>query len=1023
MPHTYSYILDEGGGNGASLQSMAANDPEEDDDICPVCESECTCANRPRNSPQSAAPLHSSEYASGYAPPAPAIARTADGYAPTQSSGHSSLKIKLTLPPRPLASSAGGSSKHVSGRASSSKKKSKSVAETTFTGGSVGGDAPLIGSPFSDSSQHFASGGGHGAQLNADGSIPKKRGRPTKAVVAAREAAKVTSGARVADCTNPSIVNVGVARHAKQSAVRKAAQPKSANSKKKGKKLHGAAAASRAAAQQRRAQQQGQHLKKRKSTVEDDDESSDLSDLNGDDDEDGLHSIELPTFMPAFSSSSNSSSSDSDTDSDSDQEEKFPSSQDASSLLMGDNEHAQRKGNHHNNWEIRSRKRSVEPDESSAADMDADSDEEETEEEEGEEDEGDADEPDEDENGPGVPRLMRYAGVATGWTDDEEESSFDADIFFANLSDSTADGSDDDDQMGDVEEGFGEEDSRDGDGMDTMEGGVSGSGMDMMRLSEVAAAGFLAPFADLERSGVENTPFVHGWDHLLLSNSLKDSILDFDIAQASRNPPLGSGFELTIPGLEDADAMMATSEEEEAVAMFDNDTFSQDQEEEDGVEIFEDSDGGDTTEDEFVDVDGIATPRNMVLLHFPASLGAIDPMSTVSIPTKHSHGRGRMLSSFSGNRESSRPTPKPADILSGKVLVQNKENIDTSPDTEMSNEPSHAPAMGSFAPQIADKTKRVVIASSGNTASGGPIPSPFPAIRRLRRRADSLSKVNRSASDHGSSRPSSFLSATRSPFEPMGSGDFDSTDDTDLPSEPIKLDDVLDAAFLEPEPSDAPVPDTPASETGESDSERDRHLENLRRWDRIPIDAFRKTRVAGGTDLALVEKMGVTSPVLRAPRPADGFSYGSAVGGMLRGNPLNPAFWESDCEATKSVGRKAAGRGPRPGRMSVIVSPVILPARDGDRTPTNERDRHQMHHAPHQQHSYLGFAGQRAAQAHAQNIKSRKELRKEKKRNRKFFGSTSSHIRHNHFPNMKGRSSGSMQRSNFSSSSIPSLSI
>lgn len=257
----------------------------------------------------------------------------------------------------------------------------------------------------------------------------------------------------------------------------------------------------------------------------------------------------------------------------------------------------------------------------------------------------------------------------------------------------------------------------------------------------------------------------------------------------------------------------------------------------------------------------------------------------------------------------------------------------------------------------------------------------------------------------------------------MGSGDFDSTDDTDLPSEPIKLDDVLDAAFLEPEPSDAPVPDTPASETGESDSERDRHLENLRRWDRIPIDAFRKTRVAGGTDLALVEKMGVTSPVLRAPRPADGFSYGSAVGGMLRGNPLNPAFWESDCEATKSVGRKAAGRGPRPGRMSVIVSPVILPARDGDRTPTNERDRHQMHHAPHQQHSYLGFAGQRAAQAHAQNIKSRKELRKEKKRNRKFFGSTSSHIRHNHFPNMKGRSSGSMQRSNFSSSSIPSLSI
>ena len=48
-----------------------------------------------------------------------------------------------------------------------------------------------------------------------------------------------------------------------------------------------------------------------------------------------------------------------------------------------------------------------------------------------------------------------------------------------------------------------------------------------------------------------------------------------------------------------------------------------------------------------------------------------------------------------------------------------------------------------------------------------------------------------------------------------------------------------------------PVPDSAVSEmgeTGESDTERDRHLEALRRWEFIPMDAFRRTRAAGAAN-------------------------------------------------------------------------------------------------------------------------------------------------------------------------------
>lgn len=211
------------------------------------------------------------------------------------------------------------------------------------------------------------------------------------------------------------------------------------------------------------------------------------------------------------------------------------------------------------------------------------------------------------------------------------------------------------------------------------------------------------------------------------------------------------------------------------------------------------------------------------------------------------------------------------------------------------------------------------------------------------------------------------------------------------------------------------MPESAASETGEalemtetceSDSGRGHHLANLRRWDTIPIDAFRKTRTYS-TENDLTDTMSMVIGTPRAPRPSDGFSYGSAAGGVMRGSPA--ALWGSNVlQPPSSPSENRRGK-----LSSLLVSPILLPVRDGDRTPTAERQ-HQRQQQQ-QQRTYSGFASQHAAYTQ-QNIKSRKELRKEKKRNRKAFASATSHVRHNHFPNAKSRATSSMQR-------IPSLNL
>lgn len=106
------------------------------------------------------------------------------------------------------------------------------------------------------------------------------------------------------------------------------------------------------------------------------------------------------------------------------------------------------------------------------------------------------------------------------------------------------------------------------------------------------------------------------------------------------------------------------------------------------------------TEDECFDMGGIAAPHNLVLLHFPAFLGAIDPMPTANSPLRGSEDRGRTPPLTTPVNE----TLKPHGILSGNGSRSSHEKQRPSLRVNI------APIMCSFTAQITDKMKRVVLA-------------------------------------------------------------------------------------------------------------------------------------------------------------------------------------------------------------------------------------------------------------------------------------------------------------------------
>lgn len=253
----------------------------------------------------------------------------------------------------------------------------------------------------------------------------------------------------------------------------------------------------------------------------------------------------------------------------------------------------------------------------------------------------------------------------------------------------------------------------------------------------------------------------------------------------------------------------------------------------------------------------------------------------------------------------------------------------------------------------------------------------------------------------GGSRPSSIL-GQRKPFQSQDADIVMEPTSPNLPPvQPIDLDDVLDSAYLA---SDPPETSSSALSNDEFDSELRKGLQALSRWERIPVDSFRRTLFGGNTDHSVRG--------WRRPQTADGISYGSPAGGMMRSHPFNSALWETGTDAPTSLDNSRS----KAAYFSVTISPVIMPLRDGERTPTGLL--HQQTSPNHDHYTQQQLYG------HAQNIKSRRDLRQEKKRKWKMSTAANALQRH-HYPNSKSRSTGSMQRSHGHSglSSVPPLTL
>ena len=399
---------------------------------------------------------------------------------------------------------------------------------------------------------------------------------------------------------------------------------------------------------------------------------------DGDDDDD-----RFPTFVSASALSSLSSDSDSssmdgfETDSEIEaEEEKFILDQvrDKARVkreLLGDDVQPKRIQN--NNWVIRPRKKSVGP---SDGEMDVDSDAtvDDDDNDEGDEDEDEGDDEDET-DGRGV--GAGYVGLATGWSEDDE-SSFDADLFFANLS-----------------------------GSDSSSTPTSGAEDDADPSDMEAVVTDLLPHL---RQGLENLPFevTESWDgQIVFTNGLKDGqgVLDID-------------FEI------DAAQFMVYSSPSSGDGDSDVDMIHSDR----GYE--EDLDGGegDTTDEELVGENDLPNERAMQLFSFPLSVSAINPLSTVSPAVSPGPRSRRPLTGILSS-------PKPADILAGRVFWESDEpdDVDDTP------RKGAGPRKGCFAPN--SETRTAVIDDSHKA-----VPSPHPSFRRDKSRRVGLVNVRLFAS-------------------------------------------------------------------------------------------------------------------------------------------------------------------------------------------------------------------------------------------------------------------------------------
>ncbi|KAH9840130.1 uncharacterized protein C8Q71DRAFT_745932 [Rhodofomes roseus] len=919
MPASHPVIV--GVATGANPLS-----PEDDeDDICPVCESECTCQNRSRPSQThstsaTAASAHSTSTFNG---------------STTASAGNASslqsLRIKLTLPPnlkhRPHSvSGVNPSRNHV---ASSSSTATEQLPHPLPTGFSA-----------------------HHSALGAvDPSAPKRRGRPPKAVVAAREAAKAALAAQnafggaSAGRGAPAQAYTGKGKHPAKCMPSK----RPSTTVKKAPKQRGKTTTDR------------KLVKGLPRSLS----SADYSD-------DG-HSTKYPTFVSAASSSSPSSSSESsDSESslsslDSDIEEE------TRLIVQGEASKSQtRKASGsegtHKRWEIRPRQRSVglghegadvESDASSEGGSDGsgeDTDDEDDAEEDVDADtEGggleDVDLDDDDETSSRI-GITFSDGRGAGWSDDEEES-FDADLFFANLDGSSDSDSSPEPQGHDVFEPASDFE---------LSGSLSTDEEDALLLMD------LDPSVQVRRSqgefefGLELGELSFGWDgQVFFTSTTPQHTRDF--------------------GLHFQDDVQMHEETEDELQ---EESASTEDESETVDEVMLDESDGETTEDELIGPDGLPNSRAMMLFRWPTSVSTVNPQSTVSqsaspapqVPPNASESLRIALASYAGHQGS--PAPTPADILAGRVSVEEMEEMEMERSYARSQTPARnraggAPAMGEFVSGGPSSQASAII--DGMSPS---IPSPFPRSNtaRKRRRSTTMADSNDLSSAVGETPSDSVLSPTQSSEEAVPESQLETPEMSS--AEVIDLDDVLDSSFLDSDPIE---PEHEAQYCGEpSMTSSSPGGALLSRWDRIPMATFRRTRefnkldgYASDTGLSVFGGMGSIDALLTPTKTAE----------------KKPA-------STRKRG-KTKGTGS-PG------SPFDLSTRDGDRTPTSTSPQHGLR-------------------------PSKKELRREKAMMKRKMMSKPLPPRHqaqfrahNHHPNYKSRASGSTQRINsFAGSSSPSF--
>lgn len=837
-----------------------------------------------------------------------------------------------------------------------------------------------------------------------DPAIPKRRGRPPKAVVAAREAARAALAS--AHTAYSATTSRPIARKGTHVTVTKAAIPKA-------RKQNIATTKGRTHNKTTK-----QSNRKRPLTA-----LSTSSHIFSSEDE-----ASFPTFMSAASTSSLTSSSESSPslESSDSSESSDSEDEDKSYLHDGDRDKAhlkdggdpsQKRRDHApgNRWEIKPRKQSVDPEELG---MDADS-EDASDEEEGADDEDDSDDEDEDDEGAAEADIeeeglaeveeeqeiedmdgklgVSFGGLPTGWSEDEE-SSFDADLFFANLDDSSDScGSPAALRLDSLEDM--DEDSA---------ASFSGDEEDALLLMDID------PSVQVRRThgefevGVELDGLTFGFDGQLLLPAHFSQFAAFEGPFADSNE---TDVDMTISQGE-------SCSEDEAFDASDG---------EDTNVLLQESDG-ETTEDELIDSNGLPNQKAMALFRWPAPITTVDPLSTVKqSPSSEdihdsppaSRTLRLALEAMASHRDS------PVGNASNSVSMEELEEIDHHTETlrlydEAGRTPG-VPTMGQFVTSSSGTQERCAVIDG----KGVPIPSPFPRSKiGSTKRRKSCAEGKTIGTDFLTVSPSysslacepshrhrnqdtearQFGSATHfvTVYAPssdeFGSQSHAQTSDDPSSTDVIDLDDVLDVSFLDSEPTMFDS-DTPQNWLSPSTPTASGAAETLNRWDRIPVGTFRRTR-----ETSLHESTPGSDSGLANLYPA--------ISALLNNDMLGTP--KSKAASKKASSKKRSKSGAS---SALVVSPVLLPVRDGDRTPTGNG--HPLYN-PFQQNG------------HTHQQKSRKELRKEKAMmKRKMIGKHANpsprnhtHIHRHHYPNSKTRGSSSVQRTHLASSShVPHLNL